>query len=303
MTYKEFGGTIAPANTTSTGFPIAMSSHLGGGRTIDNITNINNWQLLGDGDTSAEQKNNAVGQVWYDIHVSKYYKLDSWNVDTPIWVEFTAVPTAHNHDDIYLKLIGGNITGNLGIGSTNPVSKLQIGNDFTVGPDTGNVIFLSGSGFTSMNATPQQLITSNSSALTPGIIGLDLHNDNNTAGAYAPLLIFSKKESDSTPYNSSIAGIGARTVSGSGVGGGLIDGELMFYTSPSSGGGLLERMRISENGNVGIGVIPTEKLEVSGTAKVQDIKVEDSVRFIDTTVEKAGMRYNTTNSTIEFYFN
>lgn len=156
MTYKEFGVTIAPANTTSTGFPIAMSSHLGGGRTIDNIANINNWQLLGDGDTSAEQKNNAIGQIWYDIHVSKYYKLDSWNVDTPIWDEFP-----------YLKLTGGNITGNLGIGV----------------------------------------------------------------------------------------------------------------------------------------IIPTEKLDINGTAKVQDIKVEDSVRFIDTTVEKAGMRYNTTNSTIEFYFN
>ena len=40
MAYKEFGATIAPANTSETGFPITMGSHIGGGRTINDKGNL-----------------------------------------------------------------------------------------------------------------------------------------------------------------------------------------------------------------------------------------------------------------------
>lgn len=91
MAYKEFGATIAPANKSDTGFPIAMGSHIGGGRTINGITNLKLWQLLGDGADIPEQKANAIGQIWYDRADSKYYKLTGFVGDTPIWAEYLKI--------------------------------------------------------------------------------------------------------------------------------------------------------------------------------------------------------------------
>ena len=55
---------------------------------------------------------------------------------------------------------------------------------------------------------------------------------------------------------------------------------------------------------VGIGTSnPSEKLEVVGNIETDHIKLNNSVTFLDNSAEKAGMRYNGTNKTIEFFFN
>jgi len=147
---------------------------------------------------------------------------------------------------------------------------LQLNNNWTSNPGGTNTVYLSNSGFTNQNIAPEQIITTNSSSLTPGAnIGLDLHNSNTTAGAYAPLLVFSKTETGATAYNSAIAAIGARTVSGTGASGSWIDGDLMFYTAPTAGSGLLERMRIDQAGNVGIGTTnPVSSLQIGSQNSV-----------------------------------
>ena len=63
MAYKEYGAIIAPANISDTGFPIAMGSHIGGGRTIDDKDNLKLWQLLGEGAELSDQQANAIGQI------------------------------------------------------------------------------------------------------------------------------------------------------------------------------------------------------------------------------------------------
>ena len=55
--------------------------------------------------------------------------------------------------------------------------------------------------------------------------------------------------------------------------------------------------------NVGIGTnVPSEKLEVVGNIETDHIKLNNSVTFLDSSAEKGGMRYNSINKTIEFFF-
>jgi hypothetical protein len=160
--------------------------------------------------------------------------------------------------------------GNFAIQATASIGKLQLGSFWTANPGSTNTIFLASSGFANTNIAPEAIITSNNSSTSSGgVIGLALHNSNTTAGAFSPLLVFSKTETGSSAYNASIAAIGARTVTGTGAGDAWIDGDLMFYTAPTTGGGLVERMRIIQDGNVGIGTTsPSAKLDVSGSTVI-----------------------------------
>ncbi len=117
-----------------------------------------------------------------------------------------------------------------------------------------------------LNVTPNILVTANNSSTTAPAGFLFLHNDNTTASAYTPMLVFSQRESNGS-HTSATAAIGSKSVSGSGSSSSYNDGELMFYTSPTTGTqGLTERMRITQDGNIGIGTTsPSAKLSVTGS--------------------------------------
>ncbi|GEM_PF-4941062 len=188
--------------------------------------------------------------------------------------------------------------GNVGIGTTAPNGKLQVGSNWTANPGGTNSVYLSSSGFVNTNITPETIITTTSAGPSPGAnIGLALHNTDTTAGAYAPLLVFSKREAGATPYNSSIAAIGARTVTGTGATDSWIDGDLMFYTSPTAGSGLLERMRINQAGNIGIGTTtPGSKLDIQASG----VSVY-SQRWLNSSGTYTGGVYNTAAGNSQFY--
>ena len=99
--------------------------------------------------------------------------------------------------------------------------------------------------------------------------GLVLYNNDATAGGWSPLLLFSKKESGPSPYQATMAGISAKSPSGTGVNNSWIDGELHFYTAGASTGGLVDRMVIDKEGNVGIGGTPTTLLDVNGDTTIR----------------------------------
>lgn len=225
---------------------------------------LSSGRYIADGSTGRSTGNNG-------LYLGYNSKASADGTDNEIVIGFNAVGKGSNTATYGNSSMAKHIfeAGNVGIGTTNPIAKLQIGNNWVAYPLGNNVIHLGSSGFANINKIPEMLVTTNNSSTIPDIIGLALHNSNNTPGAYAPLLVFSKVESDSSPYNTSLAAIGARTVTGSGSGSGWIDGELMFYTSPSSGSGLLERMRISENGNVGIGTTaPVTKAHIDGVLTI-----------------------------------
>lgn len=151
MAYKEFGATIAPANISITGFPIAMGSHIGGGRTINGKNNLKLWQLLGDGANITDQKANAIGQIWYDRSDSKYYKLTGFNDNTPQWVEYLDISNINGTTNYVTKFTGTHSIGNsliydngtkVGIDTTNPIWKFVVSNGGASGlefdPDNGS---------------------------------------------------------------------------------------------------------------------------------------------------------------------
>ena len=120
MAYKEFGATIAPSNVSSTGFPIAMGTHIGGGRIVNDKSTLKHWCLLGEGATLNNQKANAIGQIWYDTSDNKYWKLDSWASENPVWVDISTIFATRSYVDTAINDIPDPMIfkGSLGTGGT-----------------------------------------------------------------------------------------------------------------------------------------------------------------------------------------
>jgi hypothetical protein len=156
--------------------------------------------------------------------------------------------------------------GNVGVGTTAPGAKLQVGAYFT--NLNGRLLTSNGSGWASDGATPLMVVSGNTSNTNKGaLIGLDLHNDNTTDGTYSPIIAFSRRSSNSS-YNSTYAAISGQSI-GVGNDANWVSGDLVFSTAPS-GGYMTESMRIKGSGNILIGSDTedgsTAKLQVTGGA-------------------------------------
>ena len=157
---------------------------------------------------------------------------------------------------------GMTTSGNVGIGTTTPTAKLQIGDDWTIDSLYGssNLYIKHGSpiadGDPRINLTSDiGLIISKNSTNTSGPteVGLVLHNDDTTAGAFSPMLLFTKREAAPSPYKTTMAGIWAKSPTGTGASNDWIDGELHFGTAGNGTLGVVSNMVINKEGNVGIG--------------------------------------------------
>ena len=69
------------------------------------------------------------------------------------------------------------------------------------------------------------------------------------------MLLFSKRETGSSPYKATMAGIYARSPLGTGNNNAWIDGELIFATAGASSEGIKQRVVINKEGLVGIGTL------------------------------------------------
>ena len=99
--------------------------------------------------------------------------------------------------------------GNVGMGTTIPTGKLQIGGSYTIDSGLGgNDIYIKGTtGRTSYDPNIYNtdvfgaLITiSDSNTVGPTKPGLVLYNDDVTAGGFSPMLLFCKRESGNSPF-------------------------------------------------------------------------------------------------------
>lgn len=119
MALKQ-ANTLAPANTSATGFALGDARHIGGHRVVaslDALIKLQDWQLLNPGETDTAL---ALGQEWY-VKGSGHYRLVSWNdrkaangwrkvvdpntIDTTLFQIVSALPTTGiNNNKIYLLL-------------------------------------------------------------------------------------------------------------------------------------------------------------------------------------------------------
>ena len=196
----------------------------------------------------------------------------------------------------------GYIGGNLGIGSTNPTSKLYVvGNSFITGIETASQLDLTASA--TVNDSVLYLSgTPTSSSGTNGILGIGALNFSDTdiiadfthnVNSYAQLIVQNKNSgstasadvivnNDRTGGTSYYGDFGVNSTTFSGVGP-FNDPDGVYVIS--SNGSLtlgsitlnpvkvatnnVERLRVTETGNTGIGTtIPSQLLHVQGNARV-----------------------------------
>ena len=145
--------------------------------------------------------------------------------------------------------------GNVGIGTTGPITKLSIG-------------AYSGSRLPYINATANTFdangitVTSSNTANAAIGGGIDLTNNVHSVGSFSPLISFSALSQSGT-YNNNYAAIYG-ILAGAGGDANWNTGHIVFATAESYGAS--EKMRITSGGLVGIGTTsPAARLHVVGT--------------------------------------
>jgi hypothetical protein len=147
-----------------------------------------------------------------------------------------------------------NAAGNVGIGTSSPITKLTIGSY-----SGARLPYINGTG-TTFGAEGITVTSSNTSNTSVGG-GIDLTNNVRSVGAYSPVISFSSMTSGGA-YNNSYAGIWGIYQEDDGN---WAAGHIAFGTSNPYG--IQEKMRLTKDGNLGIGTTsPAAALHVKNSA-------------------------------------
>jgi hypothetical protein len=170
--------------------------------------------------------------------------------------------------------------GNVGIGTTSPSNLLSVGANAHTSPDETNRIlnWYSVGSELHNSVIPAVIGNNNNSTSQPTMVGLSLFNRSTTDNTWSPAITFGGL-STSAGYMNGAAGIAAQLPANSD--GNFRGGNLVFYTSGIGAvKGLVEKMRIQHDGNVGIGTTsPSAKFQVTGSSTVVNFQGSGSNIF------------------------
>jgi hypothetical protein len=192
---------------------------------------------------------NAAARVGFGVQPGNFQMLGDFSgTDLTFGYGLSASP-------VELMRIKSN-TGNVGIGTSSPTSKLNVNGQITI--DQKNF---------------------------GGYGGLLIKGD--APNSNYPNICFSIKNNAATPSDE-IAGYIGGNINSNVAGAESMD--LSFLTSQSGQLGLSERLRIKDNGNIGVGTItPTAKLEVNGGTKLgSNAPAVKMLKFTGTTGSSQG---------------
>jgi hypothetical protein len=202
--------------------------------------------------------NSANGLYWHSgTGYGIYRTMGTWTgnsyqqlkiqFDTGIQLGAGPSTTNSGYDKSYVEIISGKglmvSAGSVGIGTTTPLAKLQVG---TSTSNTGSSISMIG-GAASGGAVNALSLVNSATAATGNEVNMTFH----TAGNYSPTAKISAIAESVQPVT-----------------------DLAFSTYNGTTG-ITEQMRILGNGYVGIGTsTPHEALSVNGTIRSKEVKVE-----------------------------
>lgn len=179
-------------------------------------------------------------------------------------------------------------TGNVGIGTTGPQAKLDVGvtatkfanHDLHVGKDGQTVVSISGA-YSVAGDGPAFILQ----RFRGTHAALEATNANDALG-----LIYFNGYTDDTKNSASIEGYAD---TGYGATGSDSPGRLVFKTTPDGAGALEEKMRITSAGNVGIGTTePTAVLHLkAGTATASTAPLKFNSGTLNTTAEAGAVEF------------
>ncbi len=186
-----------------------------------------------------------------------YLYIDQYWTDSSSGIKFRVARAGTTVDAMTIR-----VSGNVGIGNTSPSNLLNVGAQAHTSPsDTNRILnFYSVGSELHNSVTPMSVGNSNTSTSQPQMVGLSLFNRSTTNNTWSPMITFGGL-STSGNYMNGAAGIAAQLPANTDDTN-FRGGNLVFYTSGtvSAQRGLLERVRISSDGNVGIGTSsPTAK--------------------------------------------
>jgi hypothetical protein len=170
--------------------------------------------------------------------------------------------------------------GNVGIGTTNPLSKLHLSVD---GSTINSTLYLGTEAFISSSNVNSnfRMIAGGDSSITNSFVMVK------SRGTVASPTIVASEDSlgglVAQGYDGATRRIGAQMtfeVDGT-PGSSDMPGRIVFSTTPDGSATPVERLRISQSGNVGIGTTnPTEKLHLQGNALVNGTLITNSIRTL-----------------------
>lgn len=224
--------------TNDAGYTVLPTLSGNSGKFLTNNGSNTSWSYaVNSADSPLSISNNVISLSKSGSSSNGYLSADDWNM----FNNKITSPWSVSGDNLYYN------SGNIGLGTTNPLGKLNIVSNVSVGEERAFI----------------RLKNESTSPTASVSIALQAYNNKGATFGYTA----------GTYTINDLADFGVFTTSGRGFAIAANTGQIRFYTNLNPDGSYSEKMRITEAGNIGVGTTnPTSRLQVAdGDIYISDI--------------------------------